>query len=344
MQDSEGRFMIKISIFKWTTFVAVFIASIVLAVLFMIFLPYGSGISSIEVIIEEGSTASNISWQLKNSNLIISKLVLKVYLKASRKENHLNAGHYKFKSPISIYALTEILYEGSSESRDIMVTIPEGSTIADIQKILINYNIKSGINFQKEAFMDSRYSDFWILEDLKNGEYLEGFLFPDTYNLLSDMSSEKIIRLMLNNLQDKSESLNLDKDLNQFNSFKELIIFASIVQKESPLDDMRLISGVFSNRLKINKRLESDATINYFLGTSKLIPNYYDITTKNEYNTYLNSGLTPGAISNPGFTAIGASLNPAEHDYLFFLHTPAGKTMLSKTFEQHLSSRAIYWD
>ena len=94
----------------------------------------------------------------------------------------------------------------------------------------------------------------------------------------------------------------------------------------------------------MGKRLESDATINYFLGTSKLIPNFKDITNENSYNTYLNSGLPSGAISNPGLKAINASLSPADHEYLFFLHTPEGETKLSKTFEKHLEYRKIYWE
>ncbi len=190
--------------------------------------------------------------------------------------------------------------------------------------------------------MDFQYKDLWILSNLEEGESLEGFLYPDTYSFLPEMTSPDIIRSMIENLQDQFAGIDLDKS--RFKTIKELIIFSSIVQKESPLEDMDIIAGVFANRLNIGKRLESDATVNYFLGTSKLIPTHKDITNKNSYNTYLNGGLPSGAISNPGFKAIYASLNPAEHDYLFFLHTPDGETKLSKTFKKHLEYRKKYWE
>lgn len=325
----------------------VLIISIVTAILIfvtLVFIPFGDKKINDIIRIKKGLSSSNITTQLKNEKIIISRKFMLLYLKIIGKENSLIAGNYKIQTPISLYNLAKILYMGKSESTDIIITIPEGSTLLDIQWILENTGIKDADDFTSKAYMNNNYSDFWILSDLKNGDSLEGYLFPDTYNVLENMSAEKIIRLMLNNLQKKSQKLKLDRNLYGFNSYRELIIFASIVQKESPLNDMDLIAGVFSNRLKISKRLESDATINYFLGSSKLIPNYSDITTQNEYNTYLNSGLPPGAISNPGISALEATINPAEHEYLFFLHTPEGDTILSKNFEQHLKSRAKYWE
>ncbi len=309
----------------------------------LVFIPFGEQKSSDIIRIKKGLSSSNITTQLKNEKVIISRKFMLLYLKIIGKENSLNAGNYIIQTPISLYNLTKILYMGKSEPTDIIITIPEGSTLLDIQRILGNIGIKAADDFTSKAYMNKKYSDLWILSDLETGDSLEGYLFPDTYNVLENMSAEKIIRLMLNNLQKQSQKLKLDRNLYGFNSYRELIIFASIVQKESPLNDMGLIAGVFSNRLKISKRLESDATINYFLGSSKLIPNYSDITTQNEYNTYLNSGLPPGAISNPGISALEATINPTEHEYLFFLHTPESDTILSKNFEQHLESRAKYW-
>ncbi len=329
---------------NWIRASLIVIITVNLIFVVLVFLPSGKQNSSKLITIEKGSSASIITSHLKKEKVIISNRFMQLYLKVIGKDNLLFAGTYIIPTPISLYNLSKILYMGEFESSDIVITIPEGSTIQDIQQILGNNAIDAAVDFQTKAYMSKIYSNLWILSDLDIGDYLEGYLFPDTYNILPDTTAEEIIIHMLKNLQRNFQKLNLDKKLYGYKSFKELIVFASIIQKESPITDMKQIAGVFSNRLKIGKRLESDATVNYFLGTNKLIPNYYDITTKNEYNTYLYSGLPPGAISNPGFSALEASIDPAKHDYLFFLHTPEGDTILSNTFEQHLESRAKYWE
>ena len=90
--------------------------------------------------------------------------------------------------------------------------------------------------------------------------------------------------------------------------------------------------------------LESDATVNYVLGTNKRQPTFADTSVQDPYNTYQNYGLPPGPIGNPGLAAILAAINPARHDYLFFLHPLDGEIVLSRSFEEHLANKARYLD
>ena len=104
------------------------------------------------------------------------------------------------------------------------------------------------------------------------------------------------------------------------------------------------VAGVFSNRLREWIPLESDATVNYVLGTNKLQPTFADTEVDHPYNTYENYGLPPGPIGNPGIDAIRATLAPSLHDYYFFLHRPNGEIVLSRTFEEHLGNKSFYLD
>ena len=101
---------------------------------------------------------------------------------------------------------------------------------------------------------------------------------------------------------------------------------------------------MFWNRLQAGRHLESDATVNYVLGTKKLQPTFADTEVDDPYNTYKYPGLPPGPIGNPGMEAIRASLEPAEHDYFFFLHKPSRETVFSTTFSEHLANKRRYLD
>ena len=233
-----------IKIFKLVLITALTFAAFLLILIIIIKLPYGNDDRKVNIIIEDGSSANRIASQLEDEDLIILKEIFLLHLKVSGKGNSLNAGKYIIEKPISINEIMNLLVLGKSEPRDINVTIPEGSTIIEISQLLVDHDLDAGNTFTNESFMKADYNDLWILSDLEDGESLEGFLFPDTYGFLPEMTSSDMIRLMVENLQEKLSTVDLDNSSYTFQNIKKLIIFSSIVQKESPLDDMDLIAGV----------------------------------------------------------------------------------------------------
>ena len=163
---------------------------------------------------------------------------------------------------------------------------------------------------------------------------------PENYN---DSSIEEIASKMLNNFD-----LKLTDDLRaeikgQDKTISEIIILASIIEKEAGnSEDMKKVSSVFTNRLKIGKALESDATINYVTKTGRARSTYEDLEIESPYNTYKYIGLTPSPIANPGIEAIKAAINPEETDYFYFLTKEDGEAVFSITFKEHLKNKYKY--
>jgi UPF0755 protein len=180
-------------------------------------------------------------------------------------------------------------------------------------------------------------SDPKLLEEFKvPGPSFEGYLFPETYRIQRNTPPRKVIQTLRNQLDSKwSEEWNvrlLDLQMTKH----QILTLASIIEKESGnAEEQPIVASVFHNRLKRGMRLQSDPTVIYG------IPNFNgnitkaDLQTPTPYNTYIISGLPPGPIANPGFTAIKAALYPAETNYLYFVGNGKGKHIFSENLEQH---------
>ena len=176
-----------------------------------------------------------------------------------------------------------------------------------------------------------------FLNRIDREHFLEGFLFPDTYIVSSNASVYEIIDKMLNkfNLVFKEEYYEQMNSLGM--NLNELISLAAIIEREAKLDSERaIISSVFHNRLNINMKLQSCATIQYALGERKEFLSYKDLEIESDYNTYKYYGLTPAPIASPGEKSIVAALYPEKTDYLFFVTTEKndGSHYFSKTYEE----------
>ena len=178
---------------------------------------------------------------------------------------------------------------------------------------------------------------------------LEGFLFPDTYEVYEDATEETIIDKMLTRFEQifgnvykaRAEELGL--------SMYQVVILASTLEKEARLnDDFARVSAVFYNRIRRNMNLDSDATLEYVLHTGSLHLTDEQLATPSGYNTHINYGLPLGPISNPGDTALNAALYPNQEyisdQYLFFclMDPDNGALIFAKTIEEHNANVAKY--
>lgn len=305
----------------------------------------GSDSSEVEFVIEEGSTYYSVIQKLKEENLIKNELCFKIYIKLNNK-NRLEAGTYKLRKNMSVREIVEILDEGNTYNPNVItITFKEGLNIREIATIIgknTDNSYDDVLNLLKDKnYLNELVNNYWfITNDIKNKELyysLEGYLFPDTYEIDKTKSVKDILKIMLDRME--IELNKYKKEINNSNySVHEILTLASVIEKEGKTKDFESISSTFHNRLKINMKLESCATTYYGMG---LDFNEVGIATNemtssnNPYNTYRVIGLPIGPIASPGSRAIDAALNPIESDYLYFLSDNEGVTYFFEEYYQH---------
>ena len=305
----------------------------------------GSGYEELLFEIRPGESLRTISANLAAARLIRRPRIFEAYARLEGYDRRLQAGRYLLDFDMAPVAMLEMIVGGEAVFDEIEVTIPEGWSLDDIEQYFEALGLFDVARFQEAVVMHERYRDFAHLASLEDGTILDGYLFPDTYRIFADSTPESVVRRMLDNFHRRIPAELTSEVDRQGRTLHDVLTLASIVQKESAsVGEMPEVAGVFWNRLEIDMRLESDATVNYVLGTSNLQPTFADTEVQHPYNTYENSGLPPGPIGNPGLPAIRAALNPAAHPYLFFLHKPSREIVLSRTFSEHLTNKARYLD
>ncbi|MDO8599599.1 MAG: endolytic transglycosylase MltG, partial [bacterium] len=186
---------------------------------------------------------------------------------------------------------------------------------------------------------------FSFLRDSGRPEFigLEGYLFPDTYRVYADATIEDIVRKMLENFDRKLTPELREEIVKSGRSLHQIITMASIVEAEiSNHDDRAVAAGILWKRRDRGMLLQVDATVNYVTGKHDPRVSRVDTGADSAYNTYRYPGLPRGPIGNPGMSAITAALRPTESPYWFFLTTKDGKTIFSRTLDEHHANTARY--
>lgn len=281
--------------------------------------PFSSNGTSIEVIVKNGDTLNKIISDLDEQKKINSAILVKWYIKKHNLNTNIKPGTYNVPSDVSIENFVKSLGEGKYNENAIKVTIPEGYDVEHIASLLEE---KGVIN--KTEFIDSckTYTlPNYVKTDSKRKYALEGYLFPDTYEFIKGMKGKEIIDIMIKNFNVAIKDI--EKKTNktiEVNDMDRLITMASIVERESELESERpIIASVFYNRLKINMKLQSCATLEYALGVHKTIYSDKDTTVQSPFNTYFVTGLPVGPVCNPGKASITAALEPSQTKNLYFV-------------------------
>ncbi len=309
-------------------------------------------------VISNGQGVNQISENLYDQKLIKSKFYFEVYLWRQGLEGKIQAGEYILNPILSIKEIADIFVEGKTTENENIITTIEGWNVREIGQ----YFEKEGI-FQSEELLelvgfpmiDYRYNveinkpkdysaQFSFLADKPDYVGLEGYLFPDTYRIFNNASLDDIVVKMLDNFDKKLTSEMRDDIKTQGKTIYEIVTMASLVEKEvRSYEDMRIVSGIFWDRIKNRQALESCATLAYVLGENKKQYTLEDTKIDSPYNSYENLGLMPGPISNPGLNAIKAAIYPEYTEYNYFLTaTETGETIFSETFDKHIGNKAIY--
>ena len=339
-------------IFKSRLIRIVFFAMIFLLVWFLglyiykqINIPVGSEFEQKHFVIKKGESLNQISNNLKKAGLIRNAFLFKFYVLGKGWAKKMKAGEYELTPYFNMVQIAEKIKNGETISNEVLITIPEGFTVEQIANRLEKNGIVNAEDFLNYQLPIGNY-EFLPSEDSKLEVLkLEGYLFPDTYRFKKSSSAEKVAGKMLNNFNKKVTS-ELRKEIErQGKTINEIIIMASLLEKEVvSYDDKRIVSGIFWRRLENNYPLESCATIAYILKVDKWRYSYKDTRINSPYNTYIHTGLPPSPICNPGIESIKAAIYPKRTEYNYFLTDPKTKeTIFSKTLEEHNMNKRKYF-
>ncbi len=300
-------------------------------------------------VIEPGERVKEIALNLENQGLIRNNLIFKIYVALSDDARRLKAGAYELSPSMTVPEIVTKIRRGEVAKKEI--TIIEGWSLRDIgqffeaqgmfqQEELFELACFTLYNYCQERDM-SKYienfrQDFHFLKDKPKNVGLEGYLFPDTYEIKKEESLEKIVIRMLENF-DKKLAPELREEIeNQGKTIFEIVTMASLIEREvKSLEDKKLVSGILWTRLEKGMPLQVDATIIYITGkrTIRIPRKYFQIDSP--FNTYKFRGLPLGPISNPGLNSLIAAIYPKASDYLFYLSAPDSRTIFSRTYREH---------
>lgn len=291
--------------------------------------PQGNPYDSVKVTIPKGASLKKVSTTLQDYNIIRNERSFLLAVKTLGYEKDMPAGRFKLVKASTNFDIIDQLVNGMQVNK--RVTILEGWTID-----LIAEELHDKIGIDQDEFKSACTNELLLWKWGISEKTVEGYLFPNTYLFSEEEDIQDIIGRMINEykqritleFRDRMQELGMDE--------KEIITLASIIEGEAIYDKERaIISGVYHNRLNIGMRLQADPTIQYIIDDSPRRLLNKDLKIKSPYNTYLNKGLPPGPINNPGIESIKAALYPAKTDYIYFVARGDGYHTFSRTKEEH---------
>lgn len=282
------------------------------------------------VTIPKGSSLSQVGDLLYSKGVISSRLVFKLVGMIRGEQCKIKAGDYLLKTDSDVSKVLDLLISGKTLM--FSVTVPEGYNLMQISDLFQ----KRGI-MQREEFLKIVRDPATAKEFGLEGTTLEGYLFPDTYFFRpSDLGNgKKIIGCMISRFKELYDH-NVRGTAEKYGwSQYQVVTLASLIEKEARASEHRLISAVFHNRLRKNMRLQSDPTVIYGIKAMGSKITRADLNRKHPYNTYVNAGLPPGPIANPGKASLIAAVQPEDKPYLYFVAKNDGTHHFSTTLKEH---------
>jgi UPF0755 protein len=301
------------------------------------YVPPSNMISAKIIFIKKGTPLKKVSEILEQEGIIRNRHFFILLTTALGKKTKIRAGEYEFHTRMFPLDVLDVLVKGQVKRH--LMTIPEGYTLVQIAQLLEDMNLTEKKEFLQRATSPDLINSLGLSQ--LAGPTLEGYLFPDTYHLFREMDPDEVIKTMVLRFK-KVFKTDLAPWASEIGiSEREVVVLASIIEKETSLSEEKpLISAVFHNRLKKKIPLQSDPTVIYG------IKNFTGNLTKEHlmrptpYNTYLQAGLPPTPICNPGKDSLLAAVHPASVPYLYFVSKNDGSHYFSSDIAEH--NRAVW--
>lgn len=311
----------------------------------------------VRFVVEPGTPARTIGKNLVAAGLIEDDLLFEAYVRVNGLAARLEAGTFILAPSMTMAEIVEALQQ--AEAASVTITIPEGWRLEQIVEYLDEAGIFAGSEGALEQYRSQVISGdltgldparYAFLQDRPAGVSLEGYLFPETYEIPAEGTlPADVLRRQLDTFAARvipayEEAVQAGTTAYDLHT---VLTLASIVEREAVVPQERPdIAGVYLNRLAVGMRLEADPTVQYAMGyqeesgqwwkTPVFLEEYSGVISP--YNTYLNDGLPPGPIASPGLSSIQAVLTPAQHEYLYFVAVPdgTGRHVFALTFDEHV--------
>src|SRR3989338_3386036 len=278
------------------------------------------------VAVPAGQSLGEVAQAIEDAEVVRSALALEVVVKLLGNERNVHAGDYLFKEPLDIFSVAHKLAVGAYGLEPTRVRIHEGATTKEMA-----------------ALLDKQFERFDADNFLAQTRLQEGYLFPDTYFFLPNVTEDTVIQAMRQSFDAKIEPL-LPQIASSTRSLSDIVIMASIIEREARNSaDRRMISGVLWNRIARGMPLQVDVTFLYTIGKGTFQLTNKDLLTDSDYNTYIRKGLPPTAIGSPSLDSLDAAVNPTKNNYLYFLADHSGVTHFCKTYACQLANKARYF-
>ncbi len=307
-----------------------------------------SNTKNIPVTIEQGSSLSAIAAKLSDAELIRSVSAFKIYARFTGAAGKLQAGVFGLNPAQSVQEITDTIVSGKSQ--ELNVTIPEGLTVAEIDRLMASKGLGKEGDILDCAF-NCDFSTFEFLppkaagtREQGIGSRLEGYLFPDTYAVSpTDYVPKFFLERMLGNFRKRIVTQYAAEAKREGMTFGGFVTMASLVEAESRhAEERAIIAGILWKRLQNRVVLGVDATTRYELGKKTEPLTKTDVETVSPYNTRRTQGLPPSPIGNAGESSFLAALRPKDSSYWYYLHDPKGIIHYAVTNDEHNANRAKY--
>lgn len=325
--------------------------------------PASDDASPVRFIVEPGETAAQVAIRLQEEGLVTNSEVFRRFMSYQGLDVTLEAGTYTLRANMTMHEIAVALQSGGADA--LTVTIPEGWRVEQTAWFLEQQDLLRSDDFL--ATVRAMDYDYPWLADRPTGASLEGFLFPDTYQLPRDATPSSIVDLMVATFDARvapeiegrlSGKTIFDLDTGSYRPMTvyDVVTLASIVEREAVLDEERpIIASVYLNRLDPSYidesalRMSADPTVQYAKGYdpdtgswwSPMLPGE-GLTLESPYNTFKVQGLPPGPICSPGLASILAVLNPSETTFLYFHAIGDGSHVFASTLQEHLQNQEQY--
>ena len=275
--------------------------------------------------VEDGAPLRNVAATFESRGIVNNALLFEAVTRMLGNDRRIQSGYYFFSREENMIWVAMRLLAGDFETSAIRITIPEGTSVNGISRILLEK-----------------------VPEFNNREFIsrarEGYMFPDTYFFRPGESTEAILSVFENTFRGKISKIQKQITASG-HTLDELLTMASILEKEaSKTKDRQQIAGVLWQRIKIGMPLQVDAVFPYIMGKNTFELTRDDLQFDSPYNTYKYKGLPPGPINNPGIDAILAAATPVKTKYIYFLSDKSGNFHYAVTYAQHLANKKKYLD
>jgi UPF0755 protein len=297
----------------------------------------GSGPSEqVEVVVPRGATAAEVGVLLEEAGVIRSSLAFRLMASLRGGGSDIKAGVYPMRTNMALSEAFLLLERGPEDrTPTITLTIPEGLRVEQVAD-----RIAEELGVRRHTFIGAATAGRFVLPPyLPEGtKTVEGFLFPETYEVRTSADAEDVIGIQLEQFRRVAEGLPWDRAEELGVTPYEVVIIASMIEEEARVpEDRPKIAAVIYNRLARGMNLEIDATVLYALGRHKERVLFEDLEIDSPYNTYLHPGLPPTPIASPGQASLEAALKPAEAGYLYYVVIDDdGRHAFTSSYEEFL--------